>query len=727
MLGGMENRLSGETSPYLLQHKDNPINWQPWDEKALLLARELDRPIFLSVGYSSCHWCHVMAHESFEDQEVADALNKHFVCIKLDREERPDIDEIYMTAVQVATGHGGWPMSVFLTPDLKPFFAGTYFPRSARGGNPGFLNVVHSLAQAWNEKRGEINAAADQFAGALQQMIGRSMYDENAVPSVRLLDEAIQVLHQDFDYENGGFGNAPKFPPHAGTRFMLEYAALRHAIDTSAEDLMEAAGTMALMTLERMALGGIHDHVGGGFHRYSTDAQWLVPHFEKMLNDNGQLLWCYSLASDLVEDEPLKSLFAAARQGIIDWVRDEMTSPEGLFYAAMDADSEGEEGLYYTWTPAEIHQVLAENADEFIFRYNVVEGGNYLVEHTSMPNGRSIPHLADHRPMTQELLILREVRNARVKPGLDSKCIVGWNGLMIGGLAKAGEVEMAARCADFWVDAFERSGSLPRQYCAGRLSGTGFLEDYAYLIEGLLDLFEATGYEKWRDSAARLAVAQQEKFGDQAHGGFFFIPEDGQDIFGRSRPFLDGANPSPNGSAIRGLVKLNMEPQKHFQAALPWAQSMPQASETFLTALLYYFVQHPEAQTLEPTPVAKPVFENIHVSMSPREINVDKEGWGHAIVTITMPDGLHINSNDPPAKWLIPTTMRVEGVLGEAGFPEPENDMYKGTVNFPIRLRPSNGTEEFQLTVRYQPCTDSECLGPQERVLSGVVIVNEPK
>jgi uncharacterized protein YyaL (SSP411 family) len=731
----MPNRLAGETSPYLLQHQDNPIDWWPWSNEALLRAKLEDKPIFLSVGYSACHWCHVMAHESFEDPEVAMALNANFISIKLDREERPDIDEVYMAAVQLASGRGGWPMTVFMTPDQHPFFAGTYFPKMTRHlGNgqsiPGFLQVVNGLASAWREDRAKVAEAAAEFAAGVRQVLDRPPVAPAGLPPLDLADNAIEALHPTFDYEEGGFGEAPKFPPHSALAFLLAYAQIREqagGLDQRIEELMDQAATMSLFTLQKIALGGIHDHIGGGFHRYTVDAFWRLPHFEKMLSDNGLLLSAFSRAATAAEDPLLAEIFGSARDGIVGWVEREMTSPEGLFYAAQDADSpnaEGhnEEGAYYVWSTEEIRTALGEKAEEVIAAYQMIDDGNYAEESTGEQNGTNVLHRISADSYRAELDALLAIRQSRPAPGLDNKCLCAWNALMISGLVQAGRRDMAERAASAWLERFE-NGLPPHQITKGKAKGQAFLDDCAYLLEALADLAEGAEDDRWEQAAHALADRMMAEFGEDGRGGLFFTGQSGERLLGRTKPAFDAAAPSPNGVAARALVRLGRltESDRILGGLLGWAERMPEATETLLHAgLLRSLIADAEPEA-PPVPLAD--VDAIRVFLNPREITADSEGWGHAIVTIALPEGLHINSASPPARWLVPTTLKVEGVLGEAGFPEPENDRYEGEVNIPVRLRAKAGTAEFGLTVRMQPCTETECLPAREFSMDGVLIV----
>ncbi len=719
----MPNRLAEETSPYLVQHQDNPIDWQPWDDQALAQAKAENKPIFLSVGYSACHWCHVMAHESFEHPAVAHALNKDFISIKVDREERPDIDEIYMTAVQMATGHGGWPMTVFLTPDLEPFFAGTYFPREQRGEFPGFMTIVTSLAQAWSEQEQEVRRQAELFAQELRRMLAQSLSGSAPAFDVEMIDAAIEAMHESFDFEHGGFGGAPKFPPHTALRFLLTYQAWRSSLPMGVRsgELVNQARHMAHFTLEKMALSGLQDQVGGGFHRYATDEIWRLPHFEKMLIDNALLLRSYAESFMPFESEPLK----ATAEGIHRWAVEEMSGPDGLFYSALDADSEGEEGVFYNWSVQEIRDVLGGEADDFIAAFQCTAEGNFEDEATHRTTGQNVLHPAQWRDWSAALEKLRERRADRERPGLDDKALCGWNGLMISGLVAAGDLTRAEQCARTWRDAMT-DGRPPHQITKGQAKGEPFLDDIAHLAAGYLDLAEAMPSDEWRAEADRLADLLISEYYDPQGGRFFFTSSRQTPILSRTSPMFDGAAPSPNSAAIRLLIRLKRwdEAGKALGHSLLWAQRMPHASETTLEALLLWLAASDRPEESSPAPViAAPALDQIRVALSPKEAKVDKEGWAHVMVTLSLPAGLHINTNSPSARWLIPTTLKVEGVYGEAGFQESDDDRYEGEVNIPVRLRPKSGSADYELTIRYQPCTETECYEPQEKSLSGVVIV----
>ncbi len=555
----MPNRLIDETSPYLLQHANNPVDWYPWGPEALERAASEDKPILLSVGYSACHWCHVMERESFENRDIAQQMNESFVSVKVDREERPDIDSIYMTAVQAMTGRGGWPMTVFLTPAGKPFYGGTYFPPQDRGGMPGFPRVLDAMANAYRENRDAIARAAD---GLLEQMERVSAFSPH---SARLaastdLSRAFAGLASQFDDKHGGLGMEPKFPQPMVYEFLLRYHV--RTGDLRALGIVE-------LTLDRMAMGGIYDQLGGGFHRYSTDAFWLAPHFEKMLYDNALLAKLYLHAYQATG----KPLYRRVVEETLDYVTREMTDPSGGFYSAQDADSEGEEGKYFIWRPEEVVKVLGRRDAEVVNRhYGVTEVGNF--------EGRSILHLVDSTPdpadrlgMTEDEVAevvcrsrpkLLEARELRVKPGLDDKVITAWNGLMLGAFAEAAAVldrpdyaAIAARNAAFLLSALRRGGRLLRSYKGGRAGGQGYLEDYAFVISGLLSLHEASFEERWLREAISLTRDMAALFGDPREEGVFYdTAHDHEKLIVRPRDISDNAIPCGSSMAADVLIRV---------------------------------------------------------------------------------------------------------------------------------------------------------------------------
>jgi uncharacterized protein YyaL (SSP411 family) len=555
------NKLSHEISPYLLQHAENPVAWEPWGAEALRRAADEGKPIFLSIGYSACHWCHVMAHESFVDTGVAEIMNREFVCIKVDREERPDLDQVYMEAVQAMTGHGGWPMSVFLTPDQKPFFGGTYWPRNARGGMPGFIDVASAVAAAWRDRREDVLQQAEQAVQFLQRQ--HVPADKTAELNAAPLETAESNMLQSFDARFGGFGGAPKFP-HAIELKLL----LNRWRKSKRDDLLE----MVTVTLDRMAAGGIYDHLGGGFHRYSVDEQWLVPHFEKMLYDNAMLADCYLAAWQATGRDDYRRVVRET----LDYVLRDMTDARGGFYSAEDADSEGEEGKFYVWTPAEIEAVLGhDRAAAFGKVYDVSTIGNFEgsnILHLSKPiavcakmlgreAGELEAELADDRAK------LLEARSWRVRPGRDDKVLVSWNGLMIDALARAGAALdepryriAATAAADILLKELrDGEGRLLHCWRTGQARHKAFLDDHASLCSALITLYETRSERRWLDEAIRLADAILELFVDKEEGGFYYTANDHEPLIARKKDVIDSPVPSSTGLAVMALLRLSRQ------------------------------------------------------------------------------------------------------------------------------------------------------------------------
>ena len=543
----MSNRLANETSPYLLQHKDNPVDWYPWGDEALERARAEDRPILLSIGYSACHWCHVMEHESFENPAIAAVMNEHFVSIKVDREERPDLDSLYMMAVQMMTGHGGWPMTVFLTPDGRPFYGGTYYPPEDRGPMPGFPRILTAVAEAYRDKRDQLEESASNITSHLQQHFE---HDPGAgVLNPALLNEAARNLAGQFDRVNGGFGGAPKFPSPMAVELLLRvYARTR----------TERALQMAEFTLDKMGRGGLYDQVGGGFHRYAVDAIWLVPHFEKMLYDNAQLAHVYTIAWQLT-GEPF---YRAIAEETLAYVLAEMTSPEGGFYSTQDADSEGEEGKFYVWTVEELHEVLGvDDGDRIAGLLGVTERGNF-----EGSNVLSIPNVADRMTWrSEELAPLRrklyEARSQRAWPGRDEKVLTSWNGMMLRAIATAAWVfgdeqyaEVGRSNARFVRDHLYRDGKLLRTWKDGQAKLNGYLEDYANFIDGLLALYGATFEIEWLRFATELGRTMVGEF--YQDGRFYDTGVTHEALVTRPRDAYDSATPSGNSVASDVLLRL---------------------------------------------------------------------------------------------------------------------------------------------------------------------------
>jgi uncharacterized protein len=572
----MANKLAGETSPYLLQHKDNPVDWYPWAEEALTRAREEDRPILLSIGYSACHWCHVMAHESFEDEQTAQLMNERFVPIKLDREERPDVDAIYMQACQAMTGQGGWPLNVFLTPEEVPFYAGTYFPPEPRGGLPGWRMVLEAVSDAWDQRKDEIRSGSDRI---VEHLRGGALLRPSKEPmDARLLDETVRVLRQQYDPVHGGFGGAPKFPPASALELLLRRG------DTE----------MSSHTLRAMASGGVYDQVGGGFARYSVDARWLVPHFEKMLYDNALLARAYLHGWQVTGDR----LFRRVCEETLDWALREMRAPEGGFFSALDADSEGEEGKFYLWSLEELRELAGDEAASW---FGASERGNFEGRNILTRGSEDDPEGLDEWRRK-----LYERRSERVWPGLDDKRLTSWNALMISALADAGAVldrddylEAARACAEFLLrDLRDEHGRLLRTYKDGRAHLNAYLEDHAYLLEGLLTLYESSFVPRWFDEARALADVMVERFADEGSGGFFDTSSDHEQLLARRKDLEDHPIPAANSSAAYGLLRLAALTGEHdyesravsvFRLLHEVAARHPQAFGHLLQALDFHF------------------------------------------------------------------------------------------------------------------------------------------
>ena len=582
-VSAMANRLAQETSPYLLQHRENPVDWYPWGEEALSRAREEDRPILLSVGYSACHWCHVMAHESFEDAATATYMNEHFVNVKVDREERPDVDAIYMEAVQAISGQGGWPMTVFLDPEGVPFYGGTYFPPDDGRGMPSFRMVMEAVVDAFESKRDEISERAPQMRARLAAI---GQVEPADSPQATMLDQAVERLRSAADRARGGFGGAPKFPPASAIELLLA----------------RGEGEIPERTLDAMLAGGIYDQVGSGFARYTVDAAWQVPHFEKMLYDNALLARAYLHGWQVLGHERYRRIC----EETLDWALREMRGPEGGFYSALDADSEGEEGRFYVWTPEEIREVLtgettdnancikfsAHQAGNLMQFYGVSEAGNF--------EGRNILHLADDAAAAppEELDEMRhalyEARAKRVWPGLDDKRLTAWNALMIAALAEAGAVlgredylAAASDCANFvWAELRNDEGALLRTYKDGRAHLKAYLEDHAYLLEALLTLYEASFETVWFERARELADTLLARFADGERGGFFSTADDHEALIARRKEIGDHPIPSGNSAAAFGLLRL---------AALTGERAYERAAEGVFRLFSDSAGKHPEA------------------------------------------------------------------------------------------------------------------------------------
>jgi len=600
----MPNRLAEATSPYLLQHKDNPVNWFQWSDEALALAKKEDKPIFLSIGYSACHWCHVMEHESFENERIAAILNEHFVSIKVDREERPDLDQIYMQAVQMLTGSGGWPMSVFLRPDGKPFFGGTYWPPEPKFGRPGFAQVLTTVADAWQNKREQLEQQSEQLTQHLREAC-RGPEASEAALSQELLQAADRWLARNFDAKHGGFGNAPKFPHAMDLSLLLE-------LDVHAPS--DARKAIVTLTLDKMAAGGIYDHLGGGFARYSVDPRWLVPHFEKMLYDNALLASLYADAFRHLgtgnHSQNNAQIYAQVTRETLDYILVQMTDATGAFYSTEDADSEGEEGKFYVWKLSEVEQVLGgQRANEFCAIYDITAKGNF--EGHSILNlpqsiaeyakAKSIDELELRKRLAEDRAKLFAHRAKRVRPSLDDKVIVSWNALMITAMVKGyravGDdryLQAAIKCANFIKTQMRRDdGRLYHSWRQGKATFDAYLDDYSYLIDALAELVQVHGDAEWLTWAMELAKLMQDNFEDPA-GGFFYTSDDHEQLIARSKDMADSSVPSGNAMAASGLLALGRltdntdlldAAKKTLQACSGVITSSPQAAGQSLRAL----------------------------------------------------------------------------------------------------------------------------------------------
>ncbi len=562
------NRLINETSPYLLQHAHNPVDWYPWDNEALSKAKNENKPILLSIGYSACHWCHVMEHESFENEAIAKLMNDNFVNIKVDREERPDLDQIYMNAVQMMTHHGGWPMTVFLTPEGVPFYGGTYFPPEDRYNMPGFPKVLISLAEAYRERPNDIADTAASVVKELERL--NKTRESNELLAPELLDSAFRGIVKNYDSVHGGFGSAPKFPPAMTLEFLL-----RTYHRTGRPQALEIVSE----TCRKMANGGIYDQLGGGFHRYSTDARWLIPHFEKMLYDNALLSRLYLHYYQLTREEWARGI----AEGILDYVVREMTDPAGGFYSTQDADSEGVEGKFFVWTIDEINSILGEeDAALFNSYYNVTEEGNFeeknilnvtrSLEEIAEDSEKGRPRRAAPTNVTKEQMAdslersrrkLFEVRERRIKPGRDEKILTAWNGMMLASFAEAAAIldrkdylDVARRNANFVLDNLRVDGLLLRTYKDGKAKLNAYLEDYAFLADGLLSLYEVSGELEWFEKTLAITNKMIEEFWDDQEGGFFYTGKSHETLIVRAKDYFDNATPSGNSVAVEVLLRL---------------------------------------------------------------------------------------------------------------------------------------------------------------------------
>jgi uncharacterized protein len=749
--GGKEfNRLIFEKSPYLLQHARNPVNWYPWGKAAFAKAKKDGKPIFLSIGYSTCHWCHVMEHESFENADVAAILNKRYVAIKVDREERPDIDEIYMTATQLMTGRGGWPNSLWLKADGAPWYAGTYWPREDRGGYKGFKTRLVELAEVWKTRRADVDKQAEVIAKALKDASGKLMSGTDTLVSHELVSGSLEAVIKNFDAKNGGFGTQPKFPPHGTLRLLMAQLERKK----NAEHLK-----VLTTTLDAMANGGIHDQVGGGFHRYSTDATWLVPHFEKMLYDNAQLARAYAQAWKLTRNDVYRDV-ALDTYG---WVLREMTDPKGGFYSALDADSDGEEGKFYVWRKDEILKILgAEEGELFCSTYGVAADGNFEDEATGKRSDANILHLS--KPIATEALSgrmekarakLLAVRIKRIWPHRDDKVIVAWNGLMIASLAYGGKtleeprlIAAAEKAADFILTKMRKDGRLIRSWRKAPSDLKAYLDDYAFLADGLLELHSATGKERWLKESVALVKVLDDLYWDESDGGYFFTADDHEKLLLRSKDPFESAMPSGNGVAAQVLVRLAKltgkkgyleHSKKITQVFMGIMSRTPKAGESLLMAAAMQ-LDVAAATTAPPAgDVGKADVtggeEPVKAALYARQLSVAPSAAIDIAIRLDIQKGFHVNSRKPLQEYLIPTILSLKetkaAALGKVTYPDGKKETFKfskvamsvydgtvwirGRVKLAKDVKPGKINLEFQ--VETQPCSTEQCLFPRTIVL----------
>ncbi len=742
------NRLINETSPYLLQHAHNPVNWYAWGPEAFEAARTQDKPIFLSIGYSTCYWCHVMERESFEVEEVAALMNEHFISIKVDREERPDVDDIYMAAVQRVTGRGGWPMSVFLEPSkLQPFFGGTYFRKQQ------FMDLLTRVNEAWQTRRDVILADASGLADAVTRSL------QSAASRLPLGQGQTQQAHlslmRRYDRQNAGFGSGRgnKFP-------MPVYLELLMAVGWDDP----AAQNAILHTLDRMATGGMYDQIGGGFHRYSTDPKWLVPHFEKMIYDNGQLASVYAEAYERTGDP----FYGEVLREVLDFVMREMTDPAGGFYSAQDAEVNTREGENYIWTSQEIRQALGEAGlgpeIEFTLQaYGFSGGTNFRDPHHPEDGFKNVVYLID-RPevIAQQMSIevdefserleavnaaLLEVRDQRDQPGTDDKILAGWNGLMIAGMADGGRVLDApgyidaARAAAQFVLSTMRSddGGLLRTYRAGRAKIDAFSVDYAFMIRGLIALHRATGESQFVDEAVMLAAAARDRFWDYRLGAYFDTLPDQSDLFVRTKSTYDGAVPSANTVMAQNLLALYdftddesyLDDVAALLRGISTQLSQSPVSTALATVALKRFVGEHPLRAAALSSLTRVDQEVVQFTTSTAEVRVSEDAPAEFEVTLTIAQGYHINAHEPGQAYLIGLNVRMLGGDGlEIELDYPEGELYRdeirvhhGTVTLPVRItRIGEMTGEPKLTVTYQVCTDQLCLAPTTKAVPVTIV-----
>ena len=721
------NRLVHETSPYLLLHAHNPVDWYPWSDEALELAKKENRLIFLSVGYSTCYWCHVMEREVFSNPEIAEMMNKNFINIKIDREERPDLDEIYMTATQLLIQRGGWPNSVFLTPDLKPFYAGTYFPPTDMPGRPGFPTILDAVHEAWVTREAEVIESANQISKTIEMAISRGFTALNARALDRVLvTAALDYLRTSYSHAYGGFGRAPKFPSPANLEFLLSEYERKSELQTPPignESLLK----MITYTLDMMAYGGMYDQVGGGFHRYSVDAKWLIPHFEKMLYDNAQLAKVYLQAYQLTQEPRYRRV----AEEIFGFIFREMTAPEGGFYAALDAETDAEEGKYYVWTADEIQKVLGKkDAKHFNDVYGVDKGPNFEGKSVLyVPKGSVVESAVKDLSTAREKLL--KARAEREYPLLDTKVIVNWNGLMIDALAYGYQVlgeeqylAAASKAAQFVLDTLRKpDGELWHTYTAGVVKQDAYLDDYAFFVRGLLGLYHATGEEKWLDSARTLTDTMIQLFWDDKNGGFYYTKADAKHLIVRTKKPYDSAIPSGNAVAVKNLLAFGADYRNYAEKTLrTFSDSMAQSPSSFMH--MHFALNHYLMTAEKEFDIATPSLVTAATAIKAENDEIFK-----VEVQLEIAAGWHINANPAGQDNLIPTTLEVDtdmpveiidiaypkGRSARFEFSDESLNVYEDSLTIPLKLkRKSNATGSSKVTLKltYQPCNDTECLFP---------------
>lgn len=736
------NRLAQETSPYLLQHAHNPVDWYPWGADAFAAARSLNKPIFLSVGYSTCYWCHVMERQSFENEAIAAVMNEKFINIKVDREERPDVDQLYMTAVQVLTRHGGWPMSVFLLPDLRPFYGGTYFPPEDAHGRPGFPTLLRGIEDAFRNRRNDVEQSATQLVNILQQIAEPAAPSSPITIDDRFIEALVARSTSDYEPMYGGFGSAPKFPRETLLEMLLVHQQ---------KSPNPARMKMVQHALDAMSTGGIRDHLGGGFHRYSTDAKWLVPHFEIMLYDNAMLAWCYVEA----HRQTGEARYARIAREIFRFILRDMTSPDGAFYTALDAEVDSQEGLNYLWTAEEVRRTLTDepgggmgapfsdsDAKLFLKTYGLDLGPNFADPHhgTGRPD-KNILYLpggvgSDEDTQLERMrALLFEERSKRKQPLLDTKVITSWNALMIRALAYGGKIlseprytAAASKAAEFLLARHRsKDGGVYRTSRDGVAKYNGFIDDYAFLAQALLAIHDATGDARWRERAKEIVEQMRKRFGDNVRGAFYFSEAGAGDLIVRQKVASD--SPLPSGNAVAAIALLELGEMEMARKALAvFAEQLESNGEGMSSmveaAMLYLRTGKPftvsggehaeQDRPLSPQEVAAGVVSARGDWIDPRQL----------LLHVQILPGFHINAHET-SKDLVPTAILIDpqslvdsvdyppGEMQSFAFADQPIRVYSGEVKIAIRFKSAVARDaELRLAIQYQACDDSACFAP---------------